>query len=498
MERMFFETFSLFYNTAYITEENDHGVCYNDKKYFGREEIRMKPILQRLSELGENYPFHMPGHMRNFMRNSILGDIMSIDITEITGYDDLHHPKDMIRESMDFIKDVYGTRDSYFLINSSTAGNLAAISAACHIGDKILIARNCHKSVYHAAELLGLHPVYVYPEVDAYGICCGITKEQIQKILKKETGIKAAVIVSPTYEGRISDILGIAHLLHQQNIPLIVDEAHGAHFIFGEAFPKSAVSLGADIVIHSLHKTLPSLTQTGLLHLCTDRVTKEQMQKKLSIFQSSSPSYILMASIDRCIHSCAENKKSFQQYAAVLHKMRGKLSQLEHLRLVPSDDIGKIVISAKGTNITGKELFGRLRDRYHLELEMSEISYVIAMTSICDTEEALYHLVDALFEEDAQLEYQREQENEIIFPHNKAVLSIEKAVRKPAKSIDLYKSEGKIAAEFVYLYPPGIPLIVPGEEISRSVIEKIEQYQKNHMEIIGYENKKIKIMNERI
>lgn len=498
MERMFFETFSLFYNTAYIEEENDDGVCYNDKKYSGREEMRMKSILQKLNELGENYPFHMPGHKRNFMKDSILGDLMTIDITEITGYDDLHHPKDMIRESMDFIKGVYGTRDSYFLINSSTAGNLAAISAACHIGDKILIARNSHKSVYHAAELLGLRPIYVYPKVDAYGICCGITKEQIQEIVKKETGIKAAVIVSPTYEGMVSDIAGIAQVLHQRNIPLIVDEAHGAHFIFEEAFPESAVSLGADIVIHSLHKTLPSLTQTGLLHLCTDRVTKEQIQNKLSIFQSSSPSYILMASIDQCIHSCAENKKSFQQYVSVLHHLRGKLNHLNHLKLVPSDDIGKIVISTKRTNMTGKELFDCLRDRYHLELEMSEMSYVIAMTSICDTVEALNYLVDALFEEDYQLAYQKEQENEIILPHNKTVFSIEKAVRESGKPIELCESEGKIAADFVYLYPPGIPLIVPGERISRAVIEKIEQYQTNHMEIVGYENGKIKIMNERI
>ena len=198
-----------------------------------------------------------------------------------------------------------------FLINSSTAGNLAAISAVCKIGDKILVARNCHKSVYHGIELLSLDPIYVYPEIDGDGICRGITVKQIENIIEQEKNIKAAIIVSPTYEGRVSEIQEISGILHRKNIPLIVDEAHGAHFIYHKEFPESAVSLGADIVIQSLHKTLPSLTQTGLLHLCSDCISREQMQKKLSVFQSSSPSYILMASIDACIHSCIKNKKGF-------------------------------------------------------------------------------------------------------------------------------------------------------------------------------------------
>ena len=293
----------------------------------------MTSIYDKLKQLqyGEEYPFHMPGHKRNLKIDPLLDEIAKVDITEITGFDDLHHPEEMIRDLMDNLKQIYGTEESYLLVNSSTAGNLSAIAALCKIGDKILVARNCHKSVYHAIELLGLDPVYIYPEVDEDGICEGITKEQVEAVIKEEKMIKAMVLVSPTYEGRVSDIREISDVLHQYDIPLIVDEAHGAHFIYHEAFPESAVSTGADIVIQSLHKTLPAMTQTGLLHLCTDCVSKEMMQKKLSIFQSSSPSYVLMSSIEQCIHICDGNRGYFQQYCERLWILREKLEKLQEV-----------------------------------------------------------------------------------------------------------------------------------------------------------------------
>ena len=371
----------------------------------------MTSIYDKLKQLqyGEEYPFHMPGHKRNLKIDPLLDEIAKVDITEITGFDDLHHPEEMIRDLMDNLKQIYGTEESYLLVNSSTAGNLSAIAALCKIGDKILVARNCHKSVYHAIELLGLDPVYIYPEVDEDGICEGITKEQVEAVIKEEKMIKAMVLVSPTYEGRISDIRGISDVLHQYDIPLIVDEAHGAHFIYHEAFPESAVSTGADIVIQSLHKTLPAMTQTGLLHLCTDCVSKEMMQKKLSIFQSSSPSYVLMSSIEQCIHICDGNRGYFQQYCERLWILREKLEKLQHIQLVRTDDIGKLVFSVKNTMISGEKLFEILRDQYHLEMEMSELYYVIAMTSICDTQEGYDRLYEAMTEIDQMIDLEKKQ-----------------------------------------------------------------------------------------
>ena len=464
----------------------------------------MTSIYNKLKQLEdkEDYPFHMPGHKRNLNIDPLLDAISKIDITEITGFDDLHHPKEMIRDLMDELKQIYKTKESYLLINSSTAGNLAAIAAVCNIGDKILVARNCHKSVYHAIELLGLDPIYIYPEIDEYGICEAITREQVEDILKIETKIKAMVLVSPTYEGRVSDIKGISDVLHQNKIPLIVDEAHGAHFIYHEAFPKSAINTGADIVIQSLHKTLPAMTQTGLLHLCTDCISKQKMQKKLSIFQSSSPSYVLMSSIEQCIHNCNENRGYFQQYCDRLWILREKLKELKHIQLVPTDDIGKLVFSVKNTTISGEELFEILRDRYHLELEMSELYYVIAMTSICDTEEGYDRLYQALKEIDQEIFEKKSSDKESLyemeFHQNKKVMKPEQATKKKSKKIDYEQAKNKVAAEFVFLYPPGIPLIVPGEMIDEYAIHKIRQYEQNDMKVIGLDDHKIYVIDERI
>ena len=462
----------------------------------------MTSIYNKLKQLqySEDYPFHMPGHKRNLKTDSLFDDIAKIDITEITGFDDLHHPEEMIREVMDDLKQIYGTKESYLLVNSSTAGNLAAIAALCKIGDKILVARNCHKSVYHAIELLGLDPIYVYPEIDKDGICEGITKEQVDEAIKSETRIKAMVLVSPTYEGRVSDIEGISDVLHKHNIPLIVDEAHGAHFIYYDAFPKSAVSAGADIVIQSLHKTLPAMTQTGLLHLCTDCVSKELMQKKLSIFQTSSPSYVLMSSIEQCIHICNENRGYFQQYCDRLWILRKKLEELQHIQLVRTDDIGKLVFSVKNTTMSGEELFTVLRDKYHLELEMSELYYVIAMTSICDTQEGYDRLYEALSQIDQTIGIHKikNEFKTINFHKNQKAMKPEEATRKKRCQMDYKQAEGKIAAEFVFLYPPGIPLIVPGEIIDEYAIHKIDQYEENDMKVIGLDDHKIYIIDERI
>ena len=460
----------------------------------------MTSIYNNLKQLKdkEDYPFHMPGHKRNLNSDPLFDEIAKIDITEITGFDDLHHPEGMIREFMDDLKQIYRTKESYLLINSSTAGNLAAISALCNIGDKILVARNCHKSVYHAIELLGLDPVYLYPEIDDDGIFKGITKEQVTNILMEESQIKAMVLVSPTYEGRVSDIKGIAEVLHQNKIPLIVDEAHGAHFIYNEMFPNSAVSEGADLVIQSLHKTLPAMTQTGLLHLCTDCVSKEKMQKKLSIFQSSSPSYVLMASIEQCIHICNENRGYFQQYCERLWILRKKLENLKHIKLLRTDDIGKIVLSVKDTMISGEELFELLRDRYHLELEMAELYYVIAMTSVCDSQEGYDRLADALYEIDDQIEEKRHSLEKMNFHKNKKSMKPEEAARRNCRQIEYTKAKNKIAAEFIFLYPPGIPLVVPGEIIDEYVIDKIRRYEENDMKVIGLDDHKIYVIDERI
>ena len=268
-------------------------------------------LYEQLNSYGHSdyVPFHMPGHKRQ-LRDTFLPAALpwQIDITEIDGFDNLHHAEGILKESMDLAASYYGTVKTLYSINGSTAGILSAISAVTKPGDTILVARNSHKSVYHGVFLRNLRPLYVYPQIDrGSGLACGYSPVEIQEMLITHSEIKAVVITSPTYEGVISDIGSIADMVHEKGIPLIVDEAHGAHLTVsrneGEYFPLSAIGQGADLVIQSLHKTLPALTQTAVLHVCQTNLGKhteyaKEAARYMGIYQTSSPSYVLMASID--------------------------------------------------------------------------------------------------------------------------------------------------------------------------------------------------------
>ena len=266
-------------------------------------EKSMKTIYNYLEEYSESdfYGMHMPGHKRNqkMMENDLPYEI---DITEIDEFDDLHHADGIIREAQERAARLYCADETHFLVNGSTVGILSAIMGVTDKQDQILVARNCHKSVYHAIYLNELKPVYVYPEYDEKtGLNGEVRVDDITLLLDKNPNIKAVMIVSPTYDGVVSDVKKIAEVAHVHKIPLIVDEAHGAHFGFHPYFPKNANENGADIVIHSVHKTLPSLTQTALLHINETSVNREKVRMYLHMLQSSSPSYVLMASIDEFI-----------------------------------------------------------------------------------------------------------------------------------------------------------------------------------------------------
>ena len=227
----------------------------------------MEDLLKKLIKNREegSYPFHMPGHKR---RTSKLPKELpyGLDITAIDGFDDLHHAEGILRSYMEHAADVFGCDRLWYLVNGSTAGNLAAISAVAEYGDTIIVARNCHKSVYNAIFLRGLKPVWIYPdEVEEFGIHGAMRPYEVETALMEHPDAKAVFLTSPTYEGIVSNVEKIAAICHKKNVPLLIDEAHGAHFGFHPAFPDSAIHLGADLVINSVHKTLPSLTQTAIL-----------------------------------------------------------------------------------------------------------------------------------------------------------------------------------------------------------------------------------------
>lgn len=475
----------------------------------------MSDLYKNLLEYAASdyYPFHMPGHKRN-MENGV--NPFSYDITEIDGFDNLHEPQGILRIAMENAAAFYESDKTYFLINGSTCGLLSAISGVTKRDDTILIARNCHKAVYNAVYLKELNPQYIYPKyIEEYGISGGIAPEDVEHALNENPKIKAVVITSPTYEGVVSDIATIANIVHKKNIPLIVDEAHGAHFSMHPSFPKCALSNGADIVIQSLHKTLPSLTQTALLHIKSSIVDVKRVEKYLHIYQTSSPSYVLMASIDECINKIQnDGLMLFEPYAKRLEVVASHVKQLTHLKMIGKEIVGqnavfdfdpsKIVISVRGTSYTGQKLYDEMLNRFHLQLEMASLDYAIAMTSPMDTEEGLLRLFTAMVEVDRDIRVygdDRPKEKIVQFIQPEAIVlkSIAQAEQESTEVLDLLSSAGRISAEFVYLYPPGIPIIAPGEMITNDCIELIMAYRESGLKIHGTEwdeAKKIKVIKE--
>lgn len=448
-------------------------------------------------EASDYYAFHMPGHKRNTER--FQAELpYGIDITEIDGFDDLHHAEGILKEAEERASGLYKAEETHFLVNGSTVGILSAILGTTNKGDKILVARNCHKSVYHAIFLNELEPVYIYPKYEKELQINGeISGESVKCALEKYADIKAVMIVSPTYDGVVSDIEEIAKIVHQYHIPLIVDEAHGAHFGFHDGFPENANVKGADIVIHSVHKTLPAMTQTALIHLNGSIVDRENVRMYLHMLQSSSPSYVLMASIDECMEILEKDgKRLFAEYFKNIEELREALKKLKHLQIVKTEkfDISKFIISVKNANITSKELSDLLLEKYHLQMEMTAGSYVLAMTTIGDTKEGLQRLSEALFEIDGGLEERKKPLAELELPRLPFVQNSAGILKRVKKDgIDYVKwqdAESKTAAEYAYIYPPGIPFIVPGEQVTKEAVQCLEKYQKSGFTIEGIQVEK--------
>ena len=484
-------------------------------------------LINRLAAYARSdmYPFHMPGHKRrtgpeeSFM-NSFTDSFtnpFAVDITEIEGFDNLHHPEGILKDSMKWAADVYGADQTYYLINGSTGGILAAGCGSVPRGGRILVSRNCHKSVYHGICLNQLKTSYVYPqEIEGLGIQGGITAEDVDRMLNRYMDTQAVLIVCPTYDGIVSDIEAIARIVHRAGLPLIVDEAHGAHFRYDAMFPVSALDLGADVVIQSVHKTLPSLTQTALLHIKCNRpdggcyADRERIDRYIHMVQSSSPSYVLMASIENSIYQMEQTDTA--PYGKQLHRLRRRLGQMRHLRLADTGligqagirdlDISKIVVSTRGTclypaedgltGFTGAQLDDILRREYHLEMEMCGADYVTAITTVMDSGEGLERLGDALTRIDSQLtdagykpDGRKGNQKSVYSMRCDTAMSMGEAMEEKMASVGLEDSAGCISGEFVYIYPPGIPIVAPGEWISRPILEVILEYRDKGLPVQG-------------
>lgn len=449
------------------------------------------PLYNKLIKYSkENLSFHMPGHKFGVGADLSNIDMTKLDNTEAIGMDNLYEAEGIIKEAMELMAVFYGSQKSVFLTNGSTAGILTSIMAICKEGDKLIVARNSHHSVWSALVLVGIYPIYVNPESICSGILGEIKKEIIEKAIIENPDAKGVIIVSPTYEGIVSDISGIAEIVHKYNKLLIVDEAHGAHFVLQNGFPRSAVSQGADLVINSMHKTLPALTQSALLHICSDRVSYEQVITSLRMIQTSSPSYMMMGIMDYIREYIIKNKDIIsEKYIKVLKQIRQELiAELNYLNLIEYQpeyyDISKVIISTQNTNINGYQLADILYKKYNITIEAALEGYIIIMTTMADNESSLSIIKKALVEIDKELK-QSGEDGQISEEISIVEISTGDNPRKVFYShkewLDIEECMNKVVSKNIMLYPPGIPIVAIGEKINEQnkalIVKHIDKLQ---------------------
>lgn len=436
-------------------------------------------LLEEHSASGR-IPFHMPGHKR---KSEFAGELpYTMDITEIDGFDDLHDSSGVLLELSESMAELWRTNCAFAqcafpLVCGSTGGILAAIRALTRFGDQVLIDRRSHKSVYNAVELCGLSPSYVYGSVDSeFDIPLAVTAKNISASLDAHPETTLVVITSPTYEGIIADIPAIAEVVHAHGAKLFVDQAHGAHLDLSPYFVGSAIGY-ADAVVVSLHKTLPTMTQTAALFIA-ESVDRRAIEAELRVFETSSPSYVLLASIDRCVSLLrSDADRLFCDHSARLERFYKSCRELRHLKLLRREDhdAGKIVISCKNTSIDGIVLAKKLREEHNIEPEMVMPTYVLAMSTLADSDADLSALSIALYEIDRELEFCEfsnnggagsiERPEQIMSPH--------KAARLEGEYIDIKKASGRLSLDYVYSYPPGAPIIAAGELFTDGIVSEI-------------------------
>lgn len=432
-------------------------------------------------------PMHMPGHKRQ-AQDYLVG--AHLDITEINGFDNLHDAEGLLRDAMAHAAAVWGSDHTTFCVNGSTGGILAGIHAVAGQGGTILVARNCHKSVWHAIELCRLDPVWLTPPVaDGCDIFTSMPPSVVEDALDAHPDARLVVITSPTYEGIISDVAAICAAAHRRGVPVLVDEAHGAHLGFSP-FPDGAVRAGADIVIQSLHKTLPSLTQTAIAHVQGDLVDYAAFLRSKNIFETSSPSYLLMASCDGCAHLLADQPEQVAEWHAMLADFRAQTAGLRRLHVLTPAGVGvfahdpsKLILSTRGTNLTGPALMARLRDEHKIELEMASGNYALAMTGLGTTRAHLARLAKVLAAIDTTLDDAPTPAALTLPPPPEQTIRPADAIAAPKALLPLDQSEGRIAAGYLWAYPPGIPLLAPGQRVTRAALDAIAALRERGVEL---------------
>lgn len=447
------------------------------------------PILQKVIEFQEQNPisFHVPGHKNGTLfpndARPFFRSILPLDLTELPGLDDLHAPQEMIREAEELAAAFFGAQHTFFLVGGSTAGNLAMLLATCSAGDDVIVQRNCHKSIMNGLELAGARPVFIAPEYDEVEHrYLAPSEETLQLALRKYPSAKAVVLTYPDYFGKTFNINEMIDLTHAYHIPVLVDEAHGVHFsIQDEHIPHSSLALGADVVVQSAHKMAPAMTMASYLHIQSSLVQKERVAHYLQVLQSSSPSYPLLASLDIARAFLQSlNGNDVRDILTSVEQLRNKLDVLSCSTVrMPSrsDDPLKITLHMK-SGYSGKAV-AALFESEGVYPELATEAHVLFIHGLkpFTQEEEMDRVIKNVQEKLKRMPYHAIMDTEDILIQSigELELSYAEMKTKPVKHVSYDQAEGYVAAEAVIPYPPGIPILLRGERISKRHLQQMKQ-----------------------
>ncbi|WP_455539832.1 aminotransferase class I/II-fold pyridoxal phosphate-dependent enzyme [Terrisporobacter sp.] len=461
-----------------------------------------KHILTKLQNLRDEdlVSFHVPGHKMGKIYDklgykNILEEIYTLDTTEIDGTDNLHNAKEIIKDSQDRTAKIFNSNKTIYLVNGTTCGVQAAIMATCNPKSKIIVNRDCHQSVINACILGDLKPVYIQTKVcQNTNIIKGVAVEDVIEIIDNNLDSKALILTYPTYYGSTYDLKTICEYAHSKNMIVIIDEAHGAHLELSDKLPKSAIIEGADIIIQSTHKTLPAFTQASMLHIKGNRVDEKRILSMLRFLESSSPSYLLLNSLELAVDIYEKHGKNLMEdLLNIIDEFKSKFINRENILIHNEMDKTKIFISLKDLGITGYDLDEILRRDYKIQVELSNYYGVLLICTIGNDKEDFNRLEKALEDLLSKIN-KKDILEDTNYPKNlpTKVLNPRDAFYSDKKTVKIEDSIGKISGEYIIPYPPGISLISPGEIITQEIITYIQQGIKSGMIISGIKDTSLK------
>ncbi|UCZ51879.1 aminotransferase class I/II-fold pyridoxal phosphate-dependent enzyme [Bacillus shivajii] len=477
-------------------------------------------LLQHIQS--EPVQFHIPGHksgegMDPSFRKFIGDNVLSLDLINISPLDDLHHPDGIIKEAQQLAAEAFGAEHTFFSVQGTSGAIMTMIMSVCGPGEKIIVPRNVHKSIMSAIVFSGATPIFIHPELDkSLGVSHGITVESVDKALKAHPDAKGLLVINPTYFGISANIKRIVALAHSYDIPVLVDEAHGVHIHFHEDLPLSAMQAGADMAATSVHKLGGSLTQSSVLNIQGPRVSKHRVQSIISMLTTTSTSYILLASLDAARRHLAINGEELlndtislsKRTREALNNIKGIYSPGTELlddRAIFDMDPTKIIISVKELGISGYEVEVWLRENYQIEVELSDLYNILCIITLGDSEAKTEKLIEALTKlskQRLQTTEKKERENVNVYVPNIPTLAFSPrdAFYAETEIIPLNQSDGRVSAEFVMVYPPGIPILIPGEIIDKENLTYISKNMEAGLPVQGPEDptlKTIRVIRER-